>query len=956
MTLRYFPIQFRESSFPPLVRRMLLLPFFLAGCAEATIGPDMLRPNQPPVVLGSFPDQKLSGSGDVTTFDVSGHFSDPDGDALTYAAVSSDAGVVTVSMAGSTATLSGGSVGGSGRVTVTAQDPDGAEASATFGVLVNRPPVVSVEISAPTLWRGATRVDVDLTEAFSDPDGDALTYVAASSDTTVVPVELHPGPVLSLAGPIQGEATITVTARDPDGLETRAVFPVAVVENPDQAMLLALREAFYATDDRGGGVFRLSSPSIPEVWLLDVPLGDWYGVDVNAAGRVVCLGACWAKEEGGLLQTLGTRVGVSQKLGRLEALEVLNLDTGIGLSPGFGVGVGSIPAELGALGNLEILNLGGWLTGPIPPELGNLAALKRLDLRGWHLSGPIPPTLQNLGNLEWLNIGTSHSSGGSTDVCVASESLVAWLVETMGWSPDQHGNLRDPRSLTQVHPCQGSAHLIQVVQSRDASVPLVADRPAALRTFDVAPPARARFFLDGTEVHVADVYEIAFDGGQGAALDTIAPAAIVPRSVVQPGLEMVVEWDHGRLPQEGRQAIDVVRLPPLEITLIPLVGSDPHRDDSFTRRLVDQVDRMAADLNQGGFRLLPAHGCQLPPCGPGSFGVEAKTHPIIGVFETTESRVHSTEAFLGAVGVIRRLEGGTGYWMGIVGGEGPGGLAVVGGYVSWSNPQSVQHELGHNLSLRHPPNIAFNRRGQSCGAVMTFDLDYPYGGGRIGVWGYNLGYPRFVPPNTPDLMTYCNPSGWTRTGLEQPFPGYGVWISDYHYKKALQHRLHRYSADLMVSTEPVRSLLLWGGNDAVDGAYLEPAFVVDAPPSFPERSGPWTLEGRDSGGRVLFSLPFGMAQVADAGGETGSFAYTLTVRPGWETLASVTLSGPGGTATLDGSTDRSMSIYRDGDGKVRAILRGAPVQTDGAADGLLAGVALDVVTSPGIPSPVAWRR
>lgn len=927
-----------------MVRAMLLLSLFLASCAEHTIAPDMLPPNQPPTVSGSIPDQRLSGPGEATTLDVSGHFSDPDGDALAYAAASSDTSVVTVSMAGSAATLTGGSTGGKGRVTVTARDLKGAAASATFGVVVNRAPVASVEILAQTLWHGATRVDMDLTGAFSDPDGDDLTYTAGSSDTSVASVELHPGPVVSLAGPVQGEATVTVTANDPDGLEARAVFPVAVVENPDQAILWALREEFVAIADRGGGTFRLSSPSIPEVWRWDVPLGDWYGVDVNGAGRVVCLGVCWAKEEGGLLQRLSTRGGVPPELGSLEALEYLALGIGIGPSPGFGVGAGSIPVELGALANLEVLHLGGWLTGPIPPEFGDLAALKGLSLRGWHLSGPIPPTLQNLANLERLSIGTmSRADGGSTDVCVGSDSLAAWLVETMGWSPDQ------------VRRCRGSAHLIQVVQSRDASVPLVADRSAALRTFDIAPPARARFYLDGTEVHVADVYEIAFDAAEGQAMyvDTIAPAAVIPRSVVQPGLEMVVEWDQGRFPQEGCQTINVVRLPPLELTLVPLVSSNPHRDDSFTRRLVEQVDQMAAELNQVGFGLLPAHGCRLPPCGPGSFGVEVKTHPIIGVFETNQRRVHSAETFLGAVGVIRQLEGGTGYWMGIVGGEGPGGLAVVGGYVSWSAPESAEHELGHNLGLRHPPNPAINRRGEWCDAVITFDSDYPYRGGRIGAWGYDLGYPRFVPPNTPDLMTYCYPSELTRTGLEQPFPGYGVWISDYHYKKALDHRRRR-SPPFPAPNEPVWSLLLWGGYDAVDGAYLEPAFVVDAPPSFPEQPGPWKLEGRDSGGRVLFSLPFAMPEIADVGEAAGGFAYTLPVRPGWEDLASVTLTGPGGTATLDESTNRPLSIYRDGDGKVRAILRGDPVQADGAA-GLSAGVALDVVTSRGIPSPVAWR-
>ncbi|MYG37036.1 MAG: hypothetical protein F4205_16285 [Gemmatimonadetes bacterium] len=916
------------------IHRTLLLAVLLAGCEDETITPDEPPPNQPPAVSAAIPDQRLSGPGVATTLDVSGHFTDPDGDALTFAAASSDTAVVTVSMAGSEVTLTGGVVGGAGRVTVTARDPGGAEAAVMFGVVVNRPPVAPDSIPAQTLWHEATRVDVDLTGAFSDPDGDALTYTAASSDTTIVPVALHPAAVVSLGGPLQGEATVMVTARDPDGLEAQASFPVAVVANPDRTTLMALADSFFSVN-----------PSWYEMnWQPGVPLTDWHGIDVNSAGRVSCLGGnCnWTSDEDGPLEQLGLVGSLPTDLGQLEALQVLVLT----------VGVGPIPHQLwGALPNLETLGLHGWITGSIPQQLENLHALKHLHLSGWHLSGPIPSGLQRLSDLESLSIGTfsrrvrrSYPSGGETDVCVASDSLGRWLIDSMGWEPEW------------VRPCVGSAHLIQVVQTRNATVPLVAERPAALRLFDIPPPARARFFLDGTETHVVNVHEVAFDAAGGREIafgDIIAPAAIIPRSVVQPGLEMVVEWKQGRFPEEGRQRIEVARLPPLELTLIPLVFSNPDPDGRH-EGFVNGVDRAASGYSRSGFRLLPAHGCRIPPCSPGSYGVEAKTHPIIGVIETTGKRVHDPGNFLSAVAVARRLEGGTGYWMGIVEGGGSGGLAFVGGNVAWATPGAIQHELGHNLGLRHPPNspgIVRNRRGLACDVATTFDSSYPHPNGQIGAWGYNLGYPRFVPPNTPDLMTYCDPFG----SISEPFPGYGVWISDYHYKKALSHRQREHQRSTTTAAAPVRSLLLWGGTDAEKGPHLGPAFVVDAPPSPPEQPGPWTIKGRDASGQTLFSLPFAMPEIADGGEGAGGFAYTLPVRSGWDTLASITLSGPDGTATLDESTDRPMSIWRDRDGKVRAILHGDPVQADGVTSGL-ADVPLDVVTSRGIPSTADWRH
>jgi len=184
------------------------------------------------------------------------------------------------------------------------------------------------------------------------------------------------------------------------------------------------------------------------------------------------------------------------------------------------------------------------------------------------------------------------------------------------------------------------------------------------------------------------------------------------------------------------------------------------------------------------------------------------------------------------------------------------------------------------------------------------------------------------------------------------------WISDYHFAKAMEYRIHNeVSASIEMATRsPLRSLLLWGGADSAGRPYLEPVFVLDAPPALPDRDGAWTLKGQDTAGRLLFTLPFDMPAIADGGDMLGGFAFVLPVRSGWESLASITLAGPGGSVTLDGSSARPLSIWRDSNGQLRGLVYGDPVQADGGEPGELMGLDLQVLTSRGIPSQAAWRR
>ena len=200
--------------------------------------------NRSPEAVGQIASRTLEAGGSET-FDVSSRFSDPDNDELAYAAASSDTSVATARASGSAVTVTA-VASGEALVTVTASDPGGLTAEQGIAVTVaagNRPPIATETIPDQTIhvWgelqilpSSRNRFVVrGIHNYFSDPDGDPLQYEASSSDERYATVRTSIIPALDhyqmIVDPVAvGQATITLTATDTEGLSANYVFGVNV--------------------------------------------------------------------------------------------------------------------------------------------------------------------------------------------------------------------------------------------------------------------------------------------------------------------------------------------------------------------------------------------------------------------------------------------------------------------------------------------------------------------------------------------------------------------------------------------------------------------------------------------------------------------------------------------------------------------------------------------------------
>jgi len=257
-------------------------------------------------------------------------------------------------------------------------------------------------------------------------------------------------------------------------------FPDNSVEGDRQALM----DLYEAT---GGNGWANDSD-----WGNGDPTGSWYGVDVNADGRVVRLDLSGNNLEGTLPESIGNLTklryfnvkqnslsgSIPSSVGQMSSLTHLllngrkaDMNTEDPLHPGKPVGgswadersnnfTGQIPESIGNLSNLEWLEINGTgrqgegLEGAVPSSIGNLTKLKGLQLDYNRLTS-FPSSMGNLTNLIHLALGHQGHDGDGNYTALKGYGFPQWVGQLSSlkflWmenNDDIGGQLPDMSALT----------------------------------------------------------------------------------------------------------------------------------------------------------------------------------------------------------------------------------------------------------------------------------------------------------------------------------------------------------------------------------------------------------------------------------------------------------------------------------------------------------------------------
>ena len=561
------------------------------------------------------------------------------------------------------------------------------------------------------------------------------------------------------------------------------------------------------------------------------------------------------------------------------------------------------------------------LDGPLPPSLGSLLGLETIDLADNDLTGGVVAAVTSIDPLDTIRVSDNEDMAGplpfrlvdlenlraleyeDTDMCASPAPTFQEWIDSLDVA--KGATCDNPDSVKLSLPV---VYLTQAIQRPEGDVPLISNRKALLRVFLVSdqdaffePEVFATFTRDGREVHrvvmPSEQDRLAMAADEGDLRKSYN--AVIPARYIRDDTEFVIvadsaevipraEGSRTRYPETGTAALDVIEVPPLELTVVPVLNAD--EPDSSIFEWTDSVDDDSHHV--GLFKYSFPFG---------EFTATSWDTAYVTSLDLTNEN-NTWPALLEVEKVYKSAEA-TGYWYAVADSD-EGyvrGIARLNGLVSFGKPWDTElaHEVGHTLDLRHAP----------CGGARGTDPDFPYDNGSIGVWGYDFRDGSLVSPERRrDIMGYCYELGW---------------LSDYYFEKVIRVRENKVedwnNEDLSGPGPKGEMLVLWGG--VLNGELrIEPLHPMYTTATLPREAGPYSLEGITGDGEVEFSLSFTPGE--DVYGNK-YFFFTIPIEEDWEnSLDRITLTGPEGETTVDSSDRRALTVVTDpATGRIRAILR-----------------------------------
>ena len=453
-------------------------------------------------------------------------------------------------------------------------------------------------------------------------------------------------------------------------------------------------------------------------------------------------------------------------------------------------------------------------------------------------------------------------------------------------------------------------YLTQSVQTYDRAVPLIANRDAFLRVFVTAsqanvasPTVRVRLYNGGTLAsdqtitHLGTTPLAPQEGTLGNSWNVA-----VPKALVTPSLSILVNVDPDNSVAETNEAdnsfpasgtplaLPVETASTFRATLVPVTTSVDGRSGNVT----------AGNKNQfldAAMRMHPLSAFDAMVGAP--LTIDAGVPAL-----QSDNGNNSWNQILGQVQARRVSDGSTRYYYGVVNpaySSGVAGMGYVGFPVAigWdklpSGASVAAHEWGHNWDRNHAP----------CGSAANPDMSFPYTGGTIGVFGYDVAAGLLKQKTSHDLMGYCD----------------NEWISDYTYRAVMQYRSAEAVSMSSLSQAIQPTLVVWGR--FVNGQpVLEPSFQAITRPTLPRGQGPYHLEARSADGARVFSLDFSPLEIADDPNGGKHFAFAVPVTPEQNArIDHLRLSGAGGTTTVSRQGDMAAKVDVTPAGPGRVSLR-----------------------------------